>query len=89
MLASRVAPRALRCRPIVSLLCAPLLLRASVTAQEPPPDTLRAHWLDTIVVTAQRIETPLAQTPAAVSVIEEPQEAVPRASKDCRWLAYS
>jgi iron complex outermembrane receptor protein len=69
MPASRVASRRPCRRLIVALLCAPLLLRAPVVAQEPPPDTVRAHWLDTIVVTAPRIETPLAKTPAAVSVV--------------------
>jgi iron complex outermembrane recepter protein len=54
---------------IVSILCAPLVLCAPAAAQEPPPDTLRTHWLDTIVVTAPRVETPLAQTPAAASVV--------------------
>ena len=61
-------PRLFR-RLIAPLLCAPLALPAPATAQGIPRDTLRAHWLDTVVVTAPRIETPLAMAPAAVNVV--------------------
>jgi iron complex outermembrane receptor protein len=55
------------------------LLIPSLAAAQQRPDTLPAHWLDTIVVTSPRIEMPLAETPAAAKVVgPEVLHAMPR-----------
>jgi iron complex outermembrane receptor protein len=67
------------CKLLGAILCTTLLVPSLAVGQEAPRDTSRVHWLDTVVVTAPRVATPLAATPAAMSVVRAPVlEAMPR-----------